>query len=298
MKLHEPAKKLLSEFGLIEISADDETLAKCDVLFSLPQRVTPDIIRRMPGLRMIQSYSAGVDGLDYSSVPVGVKIYSNAGGFTRPVAEQAWALVLSLAKGANLRRKKVYPRLLRGKTLLVLGCGAIGSEVARIGRVAFSMKTIGVSQAFASPDNFDERHPPSELPKCVASADVVVDALPLNKDTQSMLDYEVLKLMKPDAILVNVGRGETVDQPSVTRILGERPEMRFGTDVFWRKGEREDFDPPLWDFDNFAGTFHSAVFGRDDALGEAEVMAAENIRRFLATGDAANPVNRDDYAGV
>ncbi|HUI86766.1 MAG TPA: NAD(P)-dependent oxidoreductase [Nitrososphaerales archaeon] len=297
-RLHEPARELLSGFGLVEHDADDATLAKCDVLFTLPHRVTPDLMRRMPNLRAIQSYSAGVDGLDYAAVPKNVRIYSNSGGFTRPVAEQAWSLVLSLAKGANVRRKRVLPRLLRGKTLVVLGCGAIGSEVARIGREAFSMKTVGVSVTFTVPEAFDERRDPGSLAGAVAKADVIVDALPLNKDTVSILDYKVLKRMKAEAILVNVGRGETVDREGVTRLLRERPETRFGTDVFWRTGGKEDFETPLWDMENFAGTFHSAVFGRDDALAEAEVMAAENIRRFLTIGDAMNRVDRGEYAGV
>jgi D-3-phosphoglycerate dehydrogenase len=298
VKLHEPARQVLSEYGLAELAADDETLFRCEVLFSLPRKATPELMGKMPNLRAIQTFTAGVDGLDFAVIPERVRIYSNAGGFTGPVAEQTWALILSLAKGSNLRRKKVHPRLLRGMTLLVMGCGFIGSEVARIGRAAFSMKTLGVSTSYASAEHFDERHPPSELSAAIGEADVVVDSLPLNADTKSLLGYGILSRMKPDAIFVNVGRAETVDQEAITRLLNERPDTRFGTDVFWYRDGKEDFEVPLWDLDNFAGTFHSAVWGRDDALAEAELVAAENVRRFLTTGAALNEVDRADYQGI
>jgi D-3-phosphoglycerate dehydrogenase len=293
--LYGPAKEILSEFGIVEVSADDETLAKCDLLLSFPQNLDLALVKKMKRLRAIQVLSAGVDGIDFAEIPRNVKVFSNVGGYTKPVAEQAWALILGVAKGVNLRKRKTPPRLLRGGTLLVVGCGAIGSEVARIGRAAFEMKTIGVSLAFSSPESFDERHSPQELKSVIDRADVILDALPSSIETRSFLDYDVLRLAKPTVILVNVGRGETVDEDSIIRLLAERPEMRFGTDVFWKKDGKEEFESPLWDFENFAGTLHSAVLGRDDAMAEAQVMAAENARRFLSTGSALNQVDVEDY---
>jgi D-3-phosphoglycerate dehydrogenase len=296
-RVHEPTRELLAEFGLVEGEADDSSLEQCEVLLAFPFRVKGDLIRRMKNLRAIQVQSAGVDGMEFSAVPSGVRVYSNSGGYTGPVTEQAWALVLGMAKGVNVHNKKVPPRLLKGKTLLVLGCGSIGCEVARIGRAAFAMRTMGISRGFNTPELFDEKHDLGELATVIGSADFIVDALPLSRATRSILSYEVLRLMKPDVVLANVGRGETVDAAAIERILRERPETRFGTDVFWRSNDerREVFDTPLWDLANFGGTLHSAVLEKQDAIAEAQLMAAENIRRFLRTGSALHEVDLGDY---
>jgi phosphoglycerate dehydrogenase-like enzyme len=296
-KVYESTRRALAEFGIIEPPADDQTLAQCTVLLAFPSRVKEELLAKMKSLRAIQIESAGVDGLNFSAIPRGVKIYSNAGGFTGPVAEQAWALVLGMAKGINVPNKKVPPRLVKGKTLLVLGCGSIGSEVARIGKSAFSMAAIGVSRSFSSPELFDEKRSLNELADVMPRADVMVNALPLNRFTRGVLSYDILALGKPELILVNVGRGDTVDEAAITRLLKERPQTRYATDVFWRKGagHHEEFESPLWKLENFGGTLHSTVWEKEDAIAEAQLMAAENIRRFLLTGDTLNRVDVTDY---
>lgn len=289
------ARDALTGHDIFELDADDASLRRCEVLMAWPSRVKRGLLERMAGLRMIQSLSAGVDALDFHSIPPGIRVFSNAGAYTDPVAEHAWGLALGVAKGLHAGQKRLPPRHLRSRTVLVLGCGAIGSEVARLARVSLGMRTLGVSRSFRSPELFDEMHSMDELGSVIGEADLIVNALPLTVATKGVIGYELLSRTKDNAILVNVGRGDTVDKESVIRWLKERPESRFATDVFWKTGGKEVFDPQLWGLPNFAGTMHTAASQDRGALANAHLVAARNVRLFLDTGNALNEVIRSDY---
>ncbi len=294
-RLGEQARKALSGFEILEQTADEPALSLCKAALVWPSRFVASMVKTMKNLRAVQTMSAGVDGLDFRSIPEDVAVFSNAGAFTEPVAEHAWGLALGAAKGLLARKAESTPVMLRDGTILVLGCGAIGSEVARMAKSALSMRTVGVSRSFKVPDLFDERHPLSDLQKVIGEADLVVDALPLTLETRGVLGHDALKLLKETGIIVNVGRAETVDQEAMEKLLRERPNSRYVTDVFWPEGGREAFDTPLWELQNFGGTFHNAGGGSTRWVAKAQAVAAENLQSFLLTGRANNRVSRSDY---
>ena len=288
------AKEVLEGFEIIEGQADDGALARCQALICWPHRIPPGLLGKMKGLTMIQAMSAGVDAFDFSSLPPGVKLFSNAGAFTEAVAEHAWGLLLGAAKGIHVRNVRTVPRKLRGKTIVVVGAGSIGSEVARLAR-SFGMRTVGVSRSFRDPGAFDERAPIASLAEKAKEADAIVMALPLTKSTRGIVTYDVLMAAKDSVIVVNVGRGESVSEEGLIRWLKERPESRFATDVFWVKGTRESFDTAAWDLPNFAGTFHTSGAPLGEDLSEMKAAAAANVRMYFETGSARNPVDPNEY---
>ena len=288
------ARDVLKGYDLFEGEADDASLARCEALICWPHRVKPELIRKMTGLKMIQAMSAGVDSFDFASLPPGAAVYSNAGAFTEPVGEHAWGILLGVAKGVHLRNQRSTPRKLRGKTLLVVGAGAIGSEVARLSK-SLRMRTVGVSRSFRDPGAFDERAPLSSLPEKLGEADAVVMALPLTRETRGLMTYDLLSRTKESVILVNVGRGESIQEEGLLRWLKERPESRFATDVFWDRGGRESFDTPAWGFPNFAGTLHVSGVPLGDDLTSVRVAAATNVKGFFETGKAANRADPAEY---
>ncbi|QQG49034.1 MAG: 3-phosphoglycerate dehydrogenase [archaeon] len=243
---------------------------------------------------MIQAMSAGVDGIDFAPIPPGVRIHSNAGSFAGPVAEHAWGLVLGAAKGLHVRNAKVVPRRLRGGTLLVLGCGAIGSEVASLSR-SLDMEVTGISRSFARPELFAKRLQLSSLKEALQIADGVVITLPLTATTRGLITYELLKTTKDSVVVVNVGRGEVVSEPGLVRWLSERPESRYATDVFWKRGGRESFETGAWALPNFSGTRHVSGVPLGETLEVPMVAAAQNVRRYLETGSADHLVDRSEY---
>jgi phosphoglycerate dehydrogenase-like enzyme len=292
--LPDEARAVLSEFEVHEKEAEDRILAECQALICWPSRAKAELLRKMTGLKMVQTLSAGVDGLDFASLPGGVQVFSNAGAFTDSVAEHAWGLLLGLAKGIHLRNQRVTPRALRGKTLLVVGAGSIGSEVARLSK-SLSMKTVGVSRSFKAPELYDLKHPVSSLGADIAGADAIVIALPLTNGTRGMVDYGLLSKAKENALVVNVGRGETVDEEGLIRWLKERPESRYATDVFWKAGGKEVFSTKAWELPNFAGTLHNSGVPIGEDLKGPKVAAAINVKRFFVSGDAANRIEASEY---
>jgi D-3-phosphoglycerate dehydrogenase / 2-oxoglutarate reductase len=292
--LPQRAREVLGAFQIFEREADDSQLAECQALICWPHRTRGELLHKMKSLRMVQAMSAGVDGFDFASLPAEAQLFSNAGAFTESVSEHAWGLLLGVAKGVHLRNQRSTPRKLRGKTLLVLGGGSIGSAVARLSK-SLGMRTIGVSRSFGDPAAFDEMHPLSALQDKIGEADAVVMALPLTKATRGVVTYELLARAKAAAIVVNVGRGESVDEEGLLRWLKERPESRYATDVFWTKGGREVYDTPAWELPNFAGTLHISGGPLGEDLSEMKVAAALNVRRYFETGTARNHVEVGEY---
>lgn len=289
------ALEALGGFEVLQSKADDGFLRRCQGLICWPHRVERGLLEKMPNLRMVQSMSAGVDRLDFGALPSGARVYSNAGAYTEAVAEHAWGILLGVAKGVHLRNTSVKPRKLRGKTLLVLGAGSIGSEVARMSK-PLGMRVVGVSRSFADPGAFDEMLPLSSLPDKVGEADAVVMALPLTKSTRGLVDHALLARCKDSVVIANVGRGECVSEGGLVRWLKERPDSRYVTDVFWTEGGKEKFTTGAWDLPNFAGTLHISSLPLGEDLAGAKVTAAENVKRFFATGEARNLVDPSEYS--
>jgi len=288
------AREVLAGFDVKENDADGGFLAGCESLVCWPTRVKPELLGRMKKLRMIQTMSAGVDALDFAVIPTGVDVYSNAGAFTSSVAEHAWGILLGVAKGIHLHNQKTTPRAMKGKTLLVVGAGAIGSEVARLGR-SLSMRTVGLSRNFRVPELFDETGPISALGDTIPRADAVAIALPLSRLTKGVVTYEVLKHAKDAVVVVNIGRGEIVDEDGLIRWLSERPESRYATDVYWKHGGRESFGTKAWDLPNFAGTLHVSGVPLGEDLATVKLAAAENVKRYFGPGGALNRVDISEY---
>lgn len=292
--LSSEAKEILSGFEVLGPGVDEPDLGRVRGLICFPSRAKGELLRKMGALEMVQTLSAGADGLDFGSLPPGAQVFSNAGAFTESVGEHAWGLLLGVAKGMHLRNQKAVARTLRHRTLLVVGCGSIGSEVARLSG-SLEMKVIGVSRSFKSPELFEDRRPLGSLPEVIGSADAVVVTLPLTKVTRGVFGYGVLSRAKEAVMVVNIGRGETFDEAGTLRWLRERPESRFATDVFWMKDGKEDFGTPAWELPNFAGTLHDSGLPLGDDLSKVKAAAATNVRRFFETGTALNRVDVSEY---
>ncbi|MBI3840974.1 MAG: hypothetical protein HY297_03340 [Thaumarchaeota archaeon] len=86
-RLPTEAKKILEPYDVFESETNDVVLAECEITMAWPSMLGPDLISRLKSLRMVQTMSAGVDAVDFALLPDGVKVYSNAGAYTGPVAE-------------------------------------------------------------------------------------------------------------------------------------------------------------------------------------------------------------------
>ena len=240
----------------------------------------------------MQSVSAGVNHVDFKDIPENVTVCSNADAWSIPVAEHAFALLLSkyknICKSDSLMRNGIYKRELSeslyGKTLGIMGYGGIGREMARIAR-AFGMKTVGFGRTEPIDNNLD--HFTMDRLYIPENADIMAITLPLNKHTRGFIDYELLTKFRGNIIL-NVGRAEVVKKEDMLNYLSENPEKWFLTDVWWGEPKIQGKIP-----DNVIVTPHVAGLAEDYMIVPLE-KAFQNVSAYLK-GHPKNVVNRNDY---
>jgi len=258
-------------------------------------RFTEEVLAQSPSLRLISVWGTGVDNIDLvSATRLGVLVTNTPNTSTEAVAEHALALMLAVARRITVIDRQVREgrwvrglvNQLNGKTLGIVGTGAIGVQMARLGK-GIGMKV----QAWTL-------HPSSEraesvgfryvsLEELLKTSDVVSLHLRLSKDTERLIDASKLALMKPTAILVNTARGGLVDQEAIIEALTSNRIAGAGLDVY----EREPLDPscPLLNLENVVLTPHSAGQTRE-ALDRGLNMAVDNVAAYLR-GAPENVVN-------
>jgi phosphoglycerate dehydrogenase-like enzyme len=251
--------------------------------FEIADRL-PGLFEELPELRVVQSLSAGVDWL-LPKVPAGIVVCRAVGVHDIPVSEWVLAAILAMQRRLpefiEFQRHAVWNRSpaddagiddLDGHMVVVVGHGSIGRAVAA--RLEpFGARVIGVARHAR-----DGVQPVSTLPQLLPQADVVVDLLPLNPETEKFVDAAFLARMKPGALFVNAGRGKTVDTEALLAAL-QSGRIRAAIDV-------TDPEPlpdghPLWLAPNILITPHIAGgVARWNARGYR--FAGEQIRRYAA----------------
>ena len=310
--------RTLSKYSKVDKLADltedrlDEVLPSIDCLlvFSWPSQLTNERLQKMTSLRFIQSILAGVNHIPFASLNKSVIVSSNAGAYSDEVAEYAWALLLSAAKRivelhVSLREQKWTLKrtldegseitVLRKKILGILGFGGIGTVVDRIAK-GFGVQIYAYSRKKSAAKGVKFFTGPGGLSELLKKSDGVVLALPLTSQTARIMNAERLSEMKKDGILVNVARGELVDEKALYEHLVANPNFRYATDVWWYRENRESLktDYPFLSLPNFIGTPH--VSGPSGlATGRPIQLAVENTIRFLKGLRPRNKVDPEEY---
>jgi len=255
---------------------------------------TADLLAAGPGIRWIQSYSAGVERC--VAIPAlrerGI-LLTNMQRVAGPVmAEHVLAMMLAWARGLNFylaeqaagRWTRELPApgrmlTLEGKTVLVVGLGGIGLEVARRAQ-ALGMRVVATrASGRDGPAFVSYVGTPDELAQLAAQADFVVNTTPLTPATTGMFDAKFFAVVKPGAFFVNVGRGQSVVQADLVAAL--RSGRLAGAALDVTDPEPLPADSPLWRMPNVLLTPHvSAQSDVDDGVRSAIVV--ENLRRYVA----------------
>ncbi len=271
-----------------------DLLGRAEVLFGLPggsPAALAAVVRSNSGLRWVQGTAAGIgQQVKAAGLTVAererVMITSASGVHVGPLAEFCLLGLLAFTKG--LPRLQADQRAhhwdhypvseLRGGTLLILGLGTIGTEVARLAK-AFGMRTIGINRPGRSDSpHVDEVHTTDDLYGLLGRANALVLTLPLTEETRGMLDAQAISHMKPGAILVNVGRGAIIDQPALIQALRKQQLAGAALDVF--ATEPLPADSPLWDLPNVLISPHTAALSVHENE-RIEELFGENLRRYL-----------------
>ena len=255
---------------------------------------TPELLAAGPNIRWIQSYSAGVEHC--VAIPALRErdiLLTNMQRIAGPVmAEHVVAMMLAYARGLHFyipermagRWTREMPPpgrmlTLEGKTVLVVGLGGIGVEVARRAH-ALGMRVVATrASGREGPAFVSYVGLPDELNKLAAEADFVVNTAPLTPATTGMFDAKFFVAVKPGAFFVNVGRGQSVVQSELVAALKSGRLGGAGLDV--TDPEPLPADSPLWQMQNVILTPH--VSARSDLGDEARfAIGIENLRRYVA----------------
>lgn len=293
--------------GVAGVSPDAEISGSFDAVMLVCSR--PAALDVAPDAIWIHSYSAGVeDCLAHPSLadqPERVKniIMTNSSGTAASViGEHAIAMMMSFSRGLHIFRdeqnKAEWSRSLLaessitttvgGKTMLVLGLGAIGKEVAMRAK-ALGMRVLATrNSSREGPEYVDYVGLSAETMELAAQADVVVNALPLTPSTAGMLNSRFFETMKPSALLISVGRGGTTNTSDLLAALKAGTIAGAALDV--TDPEPLPSDHPLWQQRNVIITPHLAGTG-GNARPKVFSLLVENVRRFQAGEPLLNPVS-------
>ena len=274
------------------------------VTYGFPRDVPTDLWPRFTRLRLFQSFAAGVDHLPYGLIPPSVTICGNAGAYDVSIAEHAMALLLAAARNvaahteairAGRFRQDVMGKSVRGKTLGVVGLGGIGSEAARLAR-GLGMRVVGVNRRGATDAPADWCGTLADLDRLLAESDFVLLSIPLTKRTAGLIGARELRLMKPDAVLVNIARGKLIEERDLYEHLRAHPAFQAALDVWWTypQGDGFPFTRPFHELPNVVMTPHVAWAVPEQARRSLEA-ALDNVARFLDGRPPRNVVDRTEY---
>lgn len=263
-----------------------------DAIFANHTRQLPDLGRGVGSdCKLLQFYSAGVDFLPLKHLPANLPIAGNGGAFAEPMAEHGLAMTLAAGKRLFVEQEKmragefnqfVRNRMFMGGVAGIVGFGGIGVAMARLFK-GLGMSVHAVNRRGAADAPADWIGTPSQVDELLAAADVVVLSLPLSAASEGLIDARRLALMKPDAILVNLARGEIVDEDALYDHLAGNPDFTACIDAWWVEPVRHGkfaMKRPFLDLPNVIASPHnSASVGvwRQTVV----TRAAENCARAL-----------------
>lgn len=248
------------------------------------------------GARLIQFVTAGVDYIPLAELPPQLPVASNGGAYSEPMAEHAVAMALAAYKRLFVEHAKLTTgtfdqfrsnRMLAGSTCGILGFGGIGVATARLMQ-ALGAKVHAINRRGATDEPVDWIGTDGALDQLLAASDILVLSLPLTPASRGMIGARELALMKPDAVLINLARGEIVDEAALYAHLQAKPEFTACIDAWWIEPVRHghfQLDHPFLGLPNVIGSPHNSATvsaWRDVALRRA----VANARLVLLGGEA------------
>ncbi len=273
----------------------DPYIASANVVLAFGTVMADHVVRDAPNMRWIHALGTGTDGIDdLPSLRHDVLLTSTRGIHGAPMSEAALAAMLALSR--NLHRtvrnqqrhawQRPLPTLLEGKTVGIFGLGIIGSTLVPKCK-ALGMKVIGVDPLKPDVPGLDRSVTWQEALPIVPELDYVVLFIPSSPQTHAIVNGRFLAAMKPTSYLVNLGRGDVLDEEALTKVLQEQRIAGAALDVFRHEPLPENH--PFWGMENVIVTPHlGGMF--DEYPQRALPIFCENMRRFLA-GDFANMIN-------
>jgi phosphoglycerate dehydrogenase-like enzyme len=259
-------------------------------------------VRKAPKLKWLHAFNVGTDHPIYAELlERGVRVTTSAGSTAEPIAQTAVMGLLALARGfprwlvAQRGRqwnpeRKLLPPDLKDQTAVVVGLGRIGAEIARLAK-ALGLKVVGIRRSPRRAEDTVDVRPPSALRDLLPRCDWLVIACPLTPETRGMIDAAAIAALPRGARIVNVARGEIVDEAALIGALESGQLAGAYLDVF--QAEPLATDSPLWNLPNVLVTPHNAGAASGN---EERVLGIflDNLGRWQRGAPLVNEVEKPD----
>ncbi len=294
-------RRVAPDLEIVETNSSEQLLVElpqADILLGWNRDLSPEMWNRLPKLRWVHVFSAGVEGLMSPEFKKSGVILSNSrGAHGIPIAEHVMAMLLSWERnlGGYARSQAAHhwerlpSREIYGQTLGILGLGGIGRQVA-VRAKGFGLCVVGLRRsagsagaedgggAGAGDANYvDAVFGPEQLHQFLAGLDYLVISAPLTSATRGMIGAAELAAMKKDAILINIARGPIVDETALVAALQGGRLRAALLDVFAK--EPLPADSPLWDMPNVLISPHSSANSHRTVDRGMEIFL-ENLRHL------------------
>lgn len=274
----------IEEDKLIALFAD------CDICIANAKPVNKKMIESAPNLKLIAVFGAGYNQIDVDTASErGIYVTNARGGNSRAVAEHTFAMFLALARRMVYDDNEIRHRQWKnpmgheiyGKTLGVIGFGAIGKEVAKIAQSGFYMN-VCVYDPYINENSIKEHGASStDLKKLMSDSDFISVHIPLTDATKYMIDEEMLALMKKSAYIVNMSRGGVIKEDALYEALLANSIAGAGLDVHENEPIREGNPSKFEGFSNVILTSHSGA-SSIEAVKKIGNIIIDNVEDVIA----------------
>ena len=259
---------------------------------------TAEVLAKAPStLKVISRYGVGYDSIDVAAAKErGILVTNTPGANSMAVAELTIGLMLAVVRNiqsnsssikAGKWERQMSPGL-EGRTLGILGLGAIGRNVARAAKV-FNMNVIAYDLYW--PEQFADEHGIERLfsiEDVLRNSDIISLHLPVTSETTDIMNKDTIAMMRDGAYIVNAARGELVNMDDLSEALYSGKIAGYGADVF--KVEPPEH-MPMFDLPNVVFTAHTGAFTDQAAINMGKA-AIDNLRVSLESGECRNTVNK------
>ena len=278
----------------------EDLFLDAEIFLTYGEDLTEELIYKADKLKWIMVMSAGLDRMPFEACKKRGILVTNVRGIHKiPMAEFTIGMMLQHVKQmrslwANEQTRKWERKLpmgeLYGKTLLILGIGAIGGEVARLAK-AFNMKIIGVNRSGREAEWADEIFPMENFRAALPQADFIVSVLPSTKETKHFLDAGDFEMMKDTAVFINIGRGDLVKDEVLRTALQEKKIAHAYLDVFYEEPLKDS--DPFWMMENVTVTPHISSLTKNYLPRSFEIFK-QNLHTYIKNGsDYLNVIDMD-----
>lgn len=272
----------------------------CDGILTRNGNITEKVLSSCKKLKVVSMHGVGVDCIDVeAATKFGIQVTNAAESNQSSVAEYAIGLILMLAKrsihynngfkSGDLGVRKVYGSDVGGKTLGIIGMGNIGTQVAQIATFGLNMNVIGYNRKIQGKKLMDYALLTSDMEEVISKADFLSLHLPSSASTRHIIGAKELSLLKPEAYLINTGRGEIIDEQALIEVLKEHKIAGAALDVF--EGNLPKPENPLLHMEHVIVTPHTAAF-TTEALERMAYQAALGVSEVLEKRPISYPVNK------